>query len=51
MGRKKLMGKYLGPFETLSRKGAVAYELRLLASMSRIFPVFHVTLCKRYKDV
>ena len=50
LGRKKLMAKYLGPFEILSRKGAVAYELRLPASMSRTFPVFHVSLLKRYKD-
>ena len=50
LGRKKLMGKYLGPFEILARKGAVAYELRLPASMSRMFPVFHVSLLKRYKD-
>lgn len=50
LGRKKLVSKYLGPFEVLARKGAVAYELRLPASMGRMFSVFHVSLLKRYKD-
>ena len=50
VGRKKLLSKYLGPFEVMSKKGAVAYELRLPASMSRMFNVFHVSLLKRYKD-
>ena len=50
VGRKKLLNKYLGPFEILSRKGAVAYELRLPASMTRMSNVFHVSLLKRYKD-
>ena len=36
VGRKKLLSKYLRPFEILARKGAVAYELRLPASMSRM---------------
>ena len=44
LGRKQLVSKYLGRFEVLSRKGAVAYELRLPASMSRMFNVFHVSL-------
>ena len=50
LGHKKLVSKYFGPFEVLSRKGAVAYELRLPASMGRMFNVFHVSLLKRYKD-
>ena len=50
VGRKKLLSKYLGPFEILARKGAVAYELRLPASMSRMFNVFHVSLLKQCKD-
>ncbi len=45
VGRKKL-----GPFEILSRKVAVAYELCLPAAMSRMFNVYHVSLLKRYKD-
>ena len=50
VGRKKLLNKYLGPFEIVSRKGAVTYELRLPASMSRMYNVFHVALLRRYKD-
>ena len=49
-GQEKAAEQYLGPFEILSRKGAVAYELRLPAFMSRTFNVFHVSLLKRYKD-
>ena len=44
-GQEKLLDNYLGLFEMLSRKGAVAYELRLPASMSRMS-----LLIKRYKD-
>ena len=50
VGRKKLLSKYLAPFEVLARTGAVAHELRLLASMSRMSKVFHVSLPKRYKE-
>ena len=50
VGRKRLLSKFLRPFEILARKGAVAYEFRLPASMSRMFNVFHVSLLKRYKD-
>ncbi len=31
MGRKKLLNKYLRPFEILSRKGAVAYDITLMS--------------------
>ena len=48
LGRKKLVSKYLGPFEVLARKGAVAYELNDL--WMEMFNVFHVSLLKRYKD-
>jgi len=44
VGRKKLLNKYLAPFEILSRKVAVAYELCLPAAMSRMFNVYHVVL-------
>ena len=50
VGRKKLLSKYLGPFEALTKKGAVAYELRLPASMGRMFNVFYVSLLKKYRD-
>lgn len=40
----------LGPFEVIKRVGEVAYELSLPASMSRIHPVFHVSLLRKYED-
>ena len=50
LGRNKLLSKYLRPFEVMSKKSAVAYKLRLPASMSRMLNVFHVSLLMRYKD-
>ena len=50
MGRKKLLNKYLAPFEILSRKGAVAYESHLPASTSRVFNEVRVSLLKQGKD-
>ena len=44
-GQEKLLDKYPGLFEMLSRKGAVAYELCLPASTSRMS-----FLIKRYKN-
>ncbi|DBA74919.1 TPA: hypothetical protein ACH3X2_14289 [Trebouxia sp. C0005] len=50
VGRKKLLSKYLGPFEIVAKRGAVAYELRLPVSLGKMHDVFHVSLLKRYKD-
>ena len=50
LATKKLLNKWLGPFEVVKRVGEVAYELSLPASMSRIHPVFHVSLLRKYKD-
>jgi hypothetical protein len=41
---KKLLPKYMGPFEIIQRIGTVAYKLRLPTAMSRLHPVFHVGL-------
>jgi hypothetical protein len=41
---KKLLPKYMGPFEISQRVGNVAYKLRLPPAMSRLHPVFHVAL-------
>ena len=50
LATKKLLNKWLGPFEVTKRIGEVAYELLLPASMSRIHPVFHVSPLRKYKD-
>ena len=46
--RGKLSPRYIGPFEVLKRIGEVAYELALPPGLSRVHPVFHVSMFKRY---
>ena len=48
-GKKgKLAPKYIGPFEIRSRVGEVAYKLILPHELSRIHPVFHVSMLRKY---
>lgn len=47
-GPKKLMHRYLDPFEILNKVGPVAYKLRIPASME-VHDVFHVSLLRPYK--
>jgi hypothetical protein len=46
---KKLLPRWLGPFEVTKRVGEQSYRLLLPDSMSRIHPVFHVSLLKEWK--
>ena len=46
---RKLMPRYVGPFEVLERIGAVVYRLRLPDTMNRPHDVFHVSLLKPYR--
>ena len=48
-GKKgKLAPRYIGPFEIRSRVGEVAYRLILPHELSRIHPVFHVSMLRKY---
>ena len=48
-GKKgKLAPKYIGPFEIRSKVGEVAYRLVLPLELSRIHPVFHVSMLRKY---
>ena len=44
------MARQLGPFEIIEHVGRLAYKLPLPASMSKVHPVFHVSLLKRLQD-
>ena len=48
-GKKgKLAPRYIGPFEIKSRVGEVAYRLVLPLELSRIHPMFHVSMLRKY---
>ena len=44
----KLSLSFIGPFEILERVSTVAYRLALLADMSGVHEVFHVSMLWRY---
>jgi hypothetical protein len=48
VGTKKLLPRYLGPFEILKKNGRLAYELDLSAAMPKVHPVFHVSLLRPF---
>jgi len=48
-GTDKLYPRFIGPFKVVQRIGAVAYKVSLPPSMSRLHPVFHVHLLRKYK--
>ena len=48
-GKKgKLAPRYIGTFEIRSKIGEVAYRLVLPPELSRIHPVFHVSMLRKY---
>ena len=48
-GKKgKLAPRYIGPFEIRSRVGEVASRLVLPPELSRIHPIFHVSIMRKY---
>ncbi|XP_060210584.1 uncharacterized protein LOC132637524 [Lycium barbarum] len=46
--RGKLSSRYIGPFEILERVGDTACELALPPGMEGVYPVFHVSMLKKY---
>ena len=40
--------RYIGPFEIRSKVGEMAYRLVLPSELSRIHPVFHVSMLRKY---
>ncbi|XP_070055832.1 uncharacterized protein [Nicotiana tomentosiformis] len=46
--KRKLSPRFIGPFEVLRRVGEVVYELALPPSLSGVYPVFHVSLLRKY---
>jgi RNase H-like domain found in reverse transcriptase/Reverse transcriptase (RNA-dependent DNA polymerase)/Integrase zinc binding domain/Chromo (CHRromatin Organisation MOdifier) domain/gag-polyprotein putative aspartyl protease len=45
-GTKKLLPRWLGPFEVTAEVSPVAYRLALPSALARLHPVFHVGLLK-----
>jgi len=41
---KKLLEKYLGPYEIIAQPGSVSFTLRLPDSLRAVHPVFHVSM-------
>ena len=46
--RGKLLSRYIGPFEVLEMIGMVSYRLDLLASLSSVHAVFHISMLRKY---
>ena len=45
---RKLQPRYVGPFEIVNVISDAAYELKLSGSLTRLHPVFHVSLLRPY---
>ena len=45
---RKLLPRFIGPFEILERIGSVAYRLALPPSMLGVHEVFHVSMLQKY---
>ena len=45
--KRKLVSRYVGPYQIIEWKGNVTYKLQLPPEMSAIFDIFHVSQLKR----
>ena len=45
--KRKLVPRYVGPYQIIEQKGKVAYKLQLPPEMSAIFNVFHVSQLRK----
>ncbi|KAJ9519177.1 hypothetical protein QJQ45_007734 [Haematococcus lacustris] len=45
---RRFLPRYVGPFKVTGKLGEAAYRLELPPTMSRLHPVFHVSLLKKY---
>ena len=46
--KKKLVSRYIGPFEILDRVDRVFYRLTLPLHLSQVHLVFHISLLRKY---
>ena len=44
---RKLIPRYVGPYEIFQRVDKVAYELKLPSELASVHPVFHVCFLKK----
>ncbi|TMW99235.1 hypothetical protein EJD97_002859 [Solanum chilense] len=45
--KRKLILRYVGPYEILQRVVKVAYELKLSSELASVHPVFHISMLKK----